>query len=129
MTLKVLLPYGVYATYTAVTRLVIPTSDGAYGFLPHRRDCVAALAPGILTYQCAEQPENYMALDAGVLAKTGPEVLISVRNAISGADLAQLRAAVNDEFRKLNADEVSLRTQLARIEAGFMSRMVALHRG
>jgi F-type H+-transporting ATPase subunit epsilon len=128
MNLKLLLPYGVFTVHTAVVRIVAETRDGSLGLLPRRRDCIAALAPGILVYQCAQQPESYVAVDEGVLVKAGPEVLISVRNAVAGKDLAQLRAAVTDDFSRLDADEQQLRAELHRIESGFISRMAALHR-
>jgi F-type H+-transporting ATPase subunit epsilon len=128
MNLKVLLPYGVFTARSGVARIVAETRDGSLGLLPHRLDCIAALAPGILLYQCEGQSEIYVAVDEGVLVKTGPEVLISVRNAVAGDDLAQLRAAVRSDFRRLDADEQRLRAELTRIETGFISRVAGLHR-
>ncbi len=46
-----------------------------------------------------------MAVDEGVLVKTGLDVIISVRNAIGGTDLGQLREAVEQEFLNLNERE------------------------
>jgi F-type H+-transporting ATPase subunit epsilon len=128
MSLKVLLPYGVFTSLTDVVRIIVETPDGSCGLLPHRLDCVTALAPGILVYQCAGQAEAYAALDEGVLVKAGGEVLISVRNAVAGGDLAQLRAAVASDFRKRDAEEQQLRAELHRIESGFISHLAALHR-
>lgn len=128
MSLKVLLPYGVFMAHGSVARIVAETREGSCGLLPRRRDCVAALVPGILVYQCAGQPEAYAAVDEGVLVKSGPEVLISVRNAVAGEDLALLRAAVTSDFLRLDADEQRLRAELQRIESGFISRVAALHR-
>ena len=51
MNLKVLLPFEIFADKTGVSRIVAETREGSFGLLPHRLDCVAALAPGILTYQ------------------------------------------------------------------------------
>ena len=47
MNLKVLLPFQVFAEKTGVLRIVAETREGSFGLLPHRLDCVAALAPGI----------------------------------------------------------------------------------
>ena len=44
MNLKVLLPFRVFADRTGVSRIVAETREGSFGLLPHRRDCVAALA-------------------------------------------------------------------------------------
>jgi F-type H+-transporting ATPase subunit epsilon len=128
MHLKVLLPFGVFAEHAAVARLVVETRAGSCGLLPRRLDCVAALVPGILIYQCEAQPEVYVAVDEGVLVKSGQEVVISVRRAMGGTDLGQLRAAMAREFLELDAQERGLRSSLAKIESGVISRLVALHR-
>src|ERR1700733_8739515 len=91
MNLKVLLPFQVFVETTGGSRIVAETREGSFGLLPHRLDCVAALAPGILTFQTEAAGEVYLAVDNGVLLKTGADVLVSVRRAIRGTDLAQLR--------------------------------------
>ena len=129
MHLKVLLPFGIFADKAEVARIVAETREGSCGFLPRPLDCVAALIPGILVYQCEAQPEVYVAVDEGVLVKTGQEVLISVRRAFGGTDLSQLRAAMAREFLELDAQERGLRSSLVKIESGIISRLAALHRG
>ena len=98
MNLKILLPFQIFAEKTDVSRIVAETREGSFGLLPHRLDCVAALVPGILIYQVESGAEVLVAVDEGVLVKTGAEVLVSVRRAIGGTDLGQLRAAVEKEF-------------------------------
>ena len=51
MHLKILLPFEVLAEKTRVTRIVAESREGSFGLWPHRLDCVAALAPGILIYE------------------------------------------------------------------------------
>jgi F-type H+-transporting ATPase subunit epsilon len=80
MNLKVLLPFGIFADQSAVLRIVAETREGSFGLLPNRLDCVAALAPGILTYETAAEGEVFVAIDEGVLVKTGPDVRVSVRS-------------------------------------------------
>lgn len=126
MTLKVLLPFEVFAHETDVLRMVVETAQGAFGLLPQRLDCAAALVPGILSFESAAQGEVFLALDEGVLVKTGREVVISVRNALRGDDLAHLRDAVEQEFLSQNAQEQELRSALARLESGFMRRFADL---
>jgi len=46
--------------------------------LPHRLDCVAALAPGILIYENETEGEICVAVDEGVLVKTGLNVVVSL---------------------------------------------------
>ena len=122
MTLKVLLPFQIFAEKTDVSRIVAETREGSFGLLPHRLDCVAALAPGILTYETEADGEVFVAVDEGVLVKTGSEVLVSVRRAISGTDLGQLHEAVKREFLTLDEHEQSARLVTAKLETGFLRR-------
>ena len=126
MHLKVLLPFQVFAEKTGVTRIVAETREGSFGLLPHRLDCVAALVPGILIYQTESRGEILVAVDEGVLVKTGGEVLVSVRRAIGGTDLGQLHAAVEKEFLTLDENEQSVRTAVAKLETGFLRRFANL---
>ena len=125
MTLKVLLPFQIFAQKTGVSRVVAETQAGSFGLLPHRLDCVAALAPGILTYETADDGEVFLAVDQGVLVKTGPDVLVSVRRALAGQDLGQLRDAVKKQFLSLDEHEQSVWTVMAKLESGFLRRFVA----
>jgi F-type H+-transporting ATPase subunit epsilon len=127
MHLKVLLPFGVFAEKTGVSRIVAETRDGSFGLLPHRLDCVAALAPGILTYENDADGEVCVAVDEGVLVKTGLEVLVSVRRALGGTDLGHLRSAVEQEFLTLDEREQSVRSVMAKLESGFLRRFAAFH--
>jgi len=129
MNLKVLLPFEVFADETDVLRIVAETREGSLGLLPHRLDCVAALAPGILIYETETEGEVCVAVDEGVLVKTGLEVLISVRNAIGGAGLSELRDAVEREFLTLDAQEQNVRSVLARMESDLIRRLAALPNG
>jgi F-type H+-transporting ATPase subunit epsilon len=127
MHLKVLLPFQIFAEKTDVSRIVAETREGSFGLLPHRLDCVAALAPGILIYENEVEGEVYMAVDEGVLIKTGLDVLVSVRNAIGGTDLGQLREAVDKEFIDLNEREQNVRSVMTKMESGFIRRLAEFH--
>ena len=124
MNLKVLLPFQIFAEKTGVSRIIAETREGSFGILPRRLDCIAALAPGILTYENRSEGEIYVAVDEGVLVKTGLNVIVSVRNAIGGTDLGELRDSVEREFLNLNEREQSVRSVMAKMESGFIRRLV-----
>jgi F-type H+-transporting ATPase subunit epsilon len=124
MKLKVLLPFQVFAEYDGVKRIVAETQQGSFGILPHRLDCVAALVPGILIYETEAEPEDYIAIDEGVLVKAGAEVLVSVRNAIRGDGLGKLREVVEREFLNLDEREKNARSVLAKLETSLIRRLV-----
>ena len=127
MHLKILLPFQVFADNEEVTSMVVETRRGSFGLLPRRLDCVAALSPGILTYSSANGEEAFVAVDEGVLVKTGDEVLVSVRHAIGGNDLGQLREAVEKEFLNLDEREKSVRWVMSKLESGFIQRFANFH--
>ena len=128
MQLKILLPFQVFAEKTGVSRIVAETREGSFGILPHRLDCVAALAPGILTYETESDGEVFVAVDEGVLVKTGADVLISVRRALGGMDLGKLHDAVKQEFLALDEDEQNVRSVMAKLETGFLHRFASFQK-
>jgi F-type H+-transporting ATPase subunit epsilon len=111
-----------------VTRIVARTIQGAVGLLPNRLDCAAVLTPGILTYETEAEGEVNLAVDHGVLVKVGPDVLISVRDAVAGSDLKDLHDAVKREFLAMDDQEKSVRSELVRMETGFIRRFMEFRR-
>jgi F-type H+-transporting ATPase subunit epsilon len=129
MNLKILLPFEIFADKTGVLSIVAETREGSFGLLPHRLDCVAALAPGILTYKTKEGGTVYVAVDEGVLVKAGADVSVSVRHAIGGTDLGQLHEAVKREFLTLDEQERNVRSAITKMEVGFIGRFAELQHG
>ncbi|MEO7485710.1 MAG: F0F1 ATP synthase subunit epsilon [Ferruginibacter sp.] len=119
MNLKILLPYKVFADIKNVSRVVMETSEGAYGLLPQRLDCVAALVPGIFTYETGGT-SHYVAVDTGVMVKAGTQVLVSVRNAVGGADLGKLGDLVKKDFKSEDENQKQATTVIAKLERGFI---------
>ena len=117
MDLKILLPYKIYADIKNVDRIVAETNEGFFGLLPQRLDCVASLVPGIFMYETDKGEIHYIAIDEGVLIKAGTEVLVSVRNAIGGTDIGQLHNSIKKEYVKLDDNERSVRSVMAKIES------------
>ena len=126
MHLKILLPFRVFAEHDGVLRIVAETAEGFFGILPRRLDGVAALVPGILVFETGEHAQQIVAVDEGVLVKAGRDVMVSVRNAVSGGDLGQLRETVEREFLNLGERERAVRSVLAKLEMSFVRRMVEL---
>ena len=120
MDLKILLPFRIFAEIKNVSRIVFDTSEGSYGLLPQRLDCVAALVPGIFTYETEPGGIHYLAIDQGVLVKANTQVLVSVRNAIGGADLGKLHELVEKEFIDLDESEKNVRSVMAKMESSFI---------
>jgi len=123
MNLKILLPAGVLLN-EEVSKVIAEAVNGSFCLLPRHIDCVAALAPGILSFVSVEGKEEFLAVDEGVLVKAGPEVLVSSTRAVRGAELGKLKETVERVFRHIDDQEKSARSTMAKLEAdlvrGFM---------
>jgi F-type H+-transporting ATPase subunit epsilon len=128
MHLKILLPTEVFADVSDVRSVVAESTNGSFGLLEHRRDCAAALRPGILTYT-TEHETVYLAADEGVLVKTGSDVLVSVRHAIGGTNLSQLHDEIKKQFLTLDREERKVRDTIAKMESGFVGRFAEFKHG
>ncbi len=122
MWLKILLPSHIFVDQAEVIRVVAESSNGSFGILEQRRDCVASLVPGILTYETATHEEVFIAVDNGLLVKNGAEVVVSVRRAVGPKPLSELRALVQSEFLSLDEQERDLQVVLNKLESGFLAQ-------
>lgn len=120
MNLKILLPFRIFLETKNVSSLTIETSEGSYGMLPQRLDCVAALVPGIFSYEIESQGSKYIAVEEGLMIKAGNNVLVSVRNAIGGTDLGKLSEMVKKDFGTREEDKIEARSVMAKLEGGFV---------
>ena len=127
MRLEILLPFRVFVDETGVSSIIAETRDGSFCLLPRRRDCVAALVPGILTYRSEAESEVFIAVDEGVLVKIGDRVHVTVRRASRSTDLAALREAVQHDYLKLDALEQGAREAAQKLESGFVGRLSRFH--
>ncbi len=121
MRLRIVTPSAIRLD-VAARRIVAEGPDGAFGMLPRHIDFVSRLVPGVLVYETDEGAERYAGVGAGTLVKCADEVLVSVRRAALGDDLAALRAHVETEFRAAREAERAERAALARLEIEMLRR-------
>lgn len=120
MDLKILMPYRIFAEIKNVSSIVAETSEGSFGLLPNRLDCVAAIVPSIFSYETESKSKHYIAVNDGILIKAGSQVTVSVRNAFGGTDLGKLRESVENEYKKLDDSERDMREAMTKMEVGFL---------
>ena len=128
MNLKILLPFRIFIETKNISSIVFETSEGSYGLLPQRLDCVAALVPGIFTYEKKGEGIQYLAVDEGILIKAGIEVIVSVRNAIGGTDLGKLQELIEKQFMNLDEKENTVRSLMSKMEGGFIQSLQKFHK-
>lgn len=122
MQLKILMPSATFAEKNDVVSIVAETTQGSFGILPRRLDCVSILRSGIFTYTSEADGEVFIALDKGILVKTGDRVMVSTRRAIGGTNLETLHALVEKEFLKVDEEELKWQSTLLKLESGFLRR-------
>lgn len=123
MRLKVFLPTAILVDQE-VAKVIAEAENGSFCILPRHIDFVAALVPGILSFESDE--EEFLAVDEGVLVKWGQDVMVSTRNAVRSKNLGLLKRTVKEEFRILDEREKKSRSILAKLEADFARRFLEL---
>lgn len=117
MRLKVFLPTRILLNQE-VTKIVAEAENGSFCLLPKHIDFVAALVPGIVSFD-SDEGEEYLAVDEGVLVKRSSEVRVSTRRAVHSRDLGKMKQIVKQEFMILDEKEKKTRSVLAKLEADF----------
>lgn len=97
---------------------------GGFGMRPRHVDFVAPLVSGILNFIDSDDAERFIAVDGGVLMKTGRTVRVATRRAVLGDDLSSLHETVSEEFLALTEHEKEARHAVARLEAGIVRRFI-----
>ncbi|MBW1988622.1 MAG: F0F1 ATP synthase subunit epsilon [Deltaproteobacteria bacterium] len=128
MKLSVLLPAKVFLEEDAA-KVVAEGGGGYFCLEPAHIDMVTALVPGIFSFiRQGTGQEIFLAVDEGVLVKTGDTVLVSVRNAMMGPDLPSLKQTVKREFSLEDERAKKARSATAKIEAGFIRRFLEIQK-
>lgn len=125
MRLRILLPTNVI-TDTPARKVTANGLHGSFTLLPRHVDFLAALVPGLLSYESPGGKEAFAAVDGGLLVKYGRDVLISTARAVVSGDLATLRLAIEQEFLAIDERERVTRGVMARLEADFVRRFLEL---
>ena len=125
MQVKILLPSTVFLDQVA-KKLVAEGQNGFFCLLPRHIDYTNALVPGILTLEHVDGQIAYYAVSEGILVKIGRQVLLSVRDAVRGETLEDLKKAVDSQFLQLIRQEQASRTALRKLEADTIRRFMEL---
>jgi F-type H+-transporting ATPase subunit epsilon len=125
MRLRVLLPNEILID-SEVTKVSAEAENGAFTLLPRHISFVTALPPGIISFTTPTGEEEFIAVDEGVLVKCGSDVQASVRNAVIGHELGELKRLIQERFRHIDEHERKARDALYKLEADLVRRFVEL---
>jgi F-type H+-transporting ATPase subunit epsilon len=124
MRLKVVLPMKIFID-REVNKVIAEAGNGHFCILPKHIDFIAALVPGILSFEY-DGEEEFLAIDEGILVKCSSDVRVSTRRAVRSKDLGTLKQTLEEEFRILDEREKKTRTILAKLELDFARRFLKL---
>jgi F-type H+-transporting ATPase subunit epsilon len=124
MRLKVVLPMKIFID-REVNKVIAEAGNGHFCILPKHIDFIAALVPGILSFEY-DGEEEFLAIDEGILVKCSSDVRVSTRRAVRSKDLGKLKQTLEEEFRILDEREKKTRTILAKLELDFARRFLKL---
>lgn len=125
MKLSVLLPTEVLVE-EEVSKVTAEAENGSFCLLPRHIDFVAALVPGILSFEPRTGSEQFVAVDEGILVKAGERVMVSTKNAVRGRELGRLKQTVDEQFMALDEHEKRARSAASKIEADLVRKFVEL---
>ena len=125
MRLQVLLPTEVLVDEPAA-KVVAEAENGSFCLLPRHVNYVTSLAPGILVYTDSDGADRYVGVAEGVLVKTKSIVRVSVEFGVCGENLGHLRESVRQYFESVDDRERQAVSAVARLEADFVRRFLAL---
>ncbi len=125
MKLKVLLPTEVLIE-EEVVKVIAEAEDGSFCLKPKHVDFVAALVPGLLSFETTGGREEFLAVDEGTLVKCGAEVLVSTANAVRGPNLGTLKDTVEKQFMVVDDGQKSARSAVAKLEANLVRKFIEL---
>ena len=126
MKLKILLPSEIFIQQD-VAKVTAEAGNGSFCMLPHHIDFVAALVPGLFSFETADGVAVVLAMDEGILIKNGQEVLVSTRNAVRGQDMGTLKQVVEEQFQEMDEREKKARTAAAKLEADLVRRFMEMN--
>lgn len=112
-----------------VSRIKAEAVNGWFGLKEKHVDFVTALVPGIMTFQARGNPEQYLAVDRGILVKCGRNVSVSTRNAVRGTNLEELRRDVEKQFREREEHDKKARAYEAKLEADLVRQLLEIEKG
>jgi F-type H+-transporting ATPase subunit epsilon len=110
-----------------VSKIVAESPRGSFCLLPRHIDFLTVLVPGILSFTPMDGKEEFLAVENGILVKTGDQVLVSTRHAVRGA-LGELKQHVDTMIREIHEHEQIVRSSVARLEADFVRRFMEFGR-
>jgi F-type H+-transporting ATPase subunit epsilon len=109
-----------------VNKVIAEGTHGSFCLLPRHVDFLAALVPGLLSWEDESGKESFAAVGTGILVKRSDHVQIAAEAASHGSELDELRRLVREEFSQMDEQQRAAHSAVAKLEADFLRRTMAL---
>ena len=114
MKLKIITPLDVFYIED-VSKICAEGLEGHFVILPNHTDYVSSITTSIFSF-VVNGEEKFFAVDGGILVKYGENVEFSIRHAIKGNNLDDLKKQMEINFKEMEEEDKQTRTALASLE-------------
>ncbi len=114
ISLKIITPLEVFNVEN-VSKIKTEGLEGHFTILPNHADYVSSITTSIFSFEKNGKTE-YFDVDGGILVKYGNCVDFSIRHAIRGKDLGDLKHQMDIAFKEMDEEDKKTRTALASLE-------------
>lgn len=114
MNLKIITPLEVF-NIENVSKIKAEGLEGYFTILPHHSDYVSAITTSVFSFIAGGKTE-YFAVDGGILVKYGNNVEFSIRHAIKGRNLDDLKQEMETSFKQMDDEDKKMKASLASLE-------------
>lgn len=125
MQVSIRLPHTLLFT-GRIRKLSATAENGSFGIWPNHTDFVTALVPSVLVLTDLENKELLFGMDEGLLVKAGDQVDIAVNRAVQSDDPGSLHELLSASFRRVDEQERSARTAIAKLELNMVRQISEL---
>lgn len=122
MRLLLSVPTGVLVD-EKVSKVMAESDFGSFAMLEQHADIAALLVPGLLAYHLPDGREVFVAVDHGLLVKTGDQIRTACQRAVVAGDLGSAAETVRNRFQVRSENEKRARTALIHLETEILRRV------
>ncbi len=121
MNLSIITPLEIF-NLENVSKIKAEGLEGHFTILPKHADYVSSIVASIFSFE-QNGKEYFFAVDSGILVKCGNNVNFSIRHAIKGDNLHDLKIQMDKYFKEMDEEEKKTKTALASLE-GNIARLL-----
>jgi F-type H+-transporting ATPase subunit epsilon len=123
--LRVTLPFRVEVD-ESVRQVSAEGDAGSFTLKPRHVDFCSSIRPGLLWFINADGKEIFLAVDRGLLVKTGEQVQVATGQAVRCERLENVEDAVQEYMRDKSEREAETEMALEKMQADFVRRFAEL---